>query len=158
MSRASRIGVDYSRPMFAAGGPSPVLEQPPPGGTQGVASRDGDFRMFGLAMVAGAGALSVLPAMGPLCPLRRTTGVPCPFCGMTTGSFALVRGDVFGAFAANPLAPILLLVVLLACIPPLWRAAASLQLPPSIDRNKHLVPWLLLAPLWLFQLHRFEYL
>ncbi len=120
--------------------------------------RAADFRMLGLSMVGGGVALQFLPAVGPLCPLRRTTGVPCPFCGMTTGVLALARGDVAAAFAANPLAPFLVLVVLIAFVTPLWRTLSNLRLPEPLYERRHVIPWVLLAPLWLFQLHRFDIL
>lgn len=117
-------------------------------------------------MAVGGTALIALPAVGPLCPLRRTTGVPCPVCGMTTGTFAMVRGDVLAAFLANPLAPLLFAVVLLAFIPPLWRQLwragtalkASLDGPDDSARSRWWVTVPVVAALWLYQLHRFDHL
>ena len=44
-----------------------------------------------------------------LCVLRSVTGVPCPFCGGTTGAARLGAGDLRGSIAASPLAlPMLL--------------------------------------------------
>ena len=141
--------------MYAMGGP-----------VAGSASRRGwdvGFRAAGAAMVGGGAALSVLPALGPLCPLRRTTGVPCPLCGMTTGVFAFARGDIASAFAANPLAPLLIVVVLLAFVPPLWRMIATMAPPDMISKHRNskyrmILPLILVGPLWIFQLHRYEFL
>ena len=59
-----------------------------------------------------------LASEGPGCPFRHVTGVNCPFCGMTRATIALGRGDVRGALAFHPLAPLVLagLVALLALI------------------------------------------
>jgi hypothetical protein len=111
-----------------------------------------NLRSFSGVMVAGAVALPVLPAVGPLCPLRRTTGVPCPLCGMTTGVTALARGDLVGAVAANPLAPVLVLVVLLA-----WAVLlAGRDRLPVRSRTLGRGLSIALPGLWLFQLHRYD--
>jgi len=46
---------------------------------------------------------------GPSCILKMTTGVECPFCGMTRATIALGAGDFHRAFALHPLAPFVLL-------------------------------------------------
>jgi len=38
------------------------------------------------------------------CPLKITTGLPCPFCGGTHAALALLQGNLRGAFLLNPLA------------------------------------------------------
>jgi ribose/xylose/arabinose/galactoside ABC-type transport system permease subunit len=111
-----------------------------------------------------AGAAAVWPAVtdstgvGLPCPLRALTGVPCPFCGLTTAAIALVRGRVVTAFGANPL--IFGLGVLAVAVGPLivLRALGVLSVPqawPSRRRRR----WgrlavLVAAASWLFQLHR----
>lgn len=40
---------------------------------------------------------------GVLCPIRRLTGIPCPFCGGTTVFIELGSGHPVRALAANPL-------------------------------------------------------
>lgn len=58
-----------------------------------------------LAGILGTGAvLAVTSLQLPLaCPLRMLTGIPCPLCGMTTGTVAFLKGDLSSALAANPL-------------------------------------------------------
>ena len=50
---------------------------------------------------------------GPSCIVKKTTGVDCPFCGMTHATLALGHGDVRGALALHPLAPLVVLGALL---------------------------------------------
>jgi hypothetical protein len=45
---------------------------------------------------------------GPACPFKYATGVDCPFCGMTRATIALGHGDLHGALAFHPLAPLVL--------------------------------------------------
>lgn len=70
------------------------------------APREIDHEMLWLivsltAAVAAAGWLWLgLPS--PLCPLRQWFHLRCPTCGGTTAIAALFRGDLAGAFFANP--------------------------------------------------------
>jgi hypothetical protein len=41
------------------------------------------------------------------CPFALVTGVPCPGCGMTRASLALLHGDLAAAFRLQPLSPVL---------------------------------------------------
>jgi hypothetical protein len=49
---------------------------------------------------------------GPGCPLKATTDVDCPFCGMTRATLAMGGGDFGRALEFHPLAPIVLIFVL----------------------------------------------
>lgn len=72
---------------------------------EGVPGRTGPaLQAIGLSGVLGAGAFLALSSLRlPLiCPLRLITGVPCPLCGMTTGTVAVLRGDLESALSANP--------------------------------------------------------
>ncbi len=79
--------------------------------------------IFALATVAAVVVGAVAPASwrtglgegGPGCPFLALTGVPCPFCGMTRASIALGHGDLHGALALHPLAPIVLVVIVALC-------------------------------------------
>lgn len=119
---------------------------------------------------AGAAALgAVYPAMtahtgwpGLPCPLRTLTGVPCPFCGMTTATVAISHGEWGTAAAANPL--VYLAAALVAVTVPvlLARAAGLAQGPrPWPEARRRRARWalaVLVALSWLFQLHRFGFL
>jgi hypothetical protein len=68
--------------------------------------------------VAGAGGLAWLathdpntPGHYPACFLLSTTGYYCPTCGGTRATYDLLHGDVAGAFARNPLVPLLYLAI-----------------------------------------------
>lgn len=106
------------------------------------------LRRLGLAMVAIGALLAYSPLHpGLLCPLRASTGVPCPFCGMTTSVKEVLRADLGAAFAANPAG---IAAVAAAALLAAWR-------PRSIK-----VPIALVAAagvaMWVFQLFRFEVL
>jgi hypothetical protein len=98
---------------------------------------------------------------GPPCPLRTLTGVPCPFCGMTTATVAISHGEWATAAAANPL--VYLAAALVAgTIPVLLARAAGLAPGPRPwpEAMRRRVCWAVavLAGLsWLFQLHRFGF-
>ncbi|HEV2372315.1 MAG TPA: DUF2752 domain-containing protein [Streptosporangiaceae bacterium] len=119
---------------------------------------------------AGAAAVgSVYPTLmrfthghGLPCPLRTLTGVPCPFCGMTTATVSITHGDWAGAGGANPL--VYLVAALLAVTAPVMVAraagltAAPKPWPAAAKRRTVLVLAGVVAMSWLFQLHRFGFL
>jgi hypothetical protein len=121
-------------------------------------------------LAAGAAGLgAAYPALlahtgghGLPCPLRTLTGVPCPFCGMTTATVSLTHGEWGSAAAANPL--VYLLAALVAgTIPVLLARTAGLAPGPRPwpEAMRHRIRWamtVLVGVSWLFQLHRFGFL
>jgi hypothetical protein len=107
-----------------------------------------DLRYAAGAGVGAGVALPLLPVHLPLvCPLRATSGVPCPLCGMTTSVTETLRLDFEAAVAATPAgvaAVVAALVVLLA-------RPRSVRVPAPL-------PYLLLGCMWLYQLYRFSFL
>lgn len=105
-----------------------------------------DTRGAAVAMLAGAGLLTLLPGHAGLpCPLRTLTGVPCPLCGMTTSVEATVHGHPVAALAANPAGP---LAVLAAVALLVRRPRQALRVPTVLVIAVGL-------GMWLFELHRF---
>ena len=77
-----------------------------------------------LTLAAVYPALPVHPALA--CPLRATTGVPCPFCGMTRAVVAAVHGHVGASLAFNPGGFVVLALALVAVVRPQWLARVRL--------------------------------
>lgn len=82
------------------------------------------FKLEVPALAVGVGTLGLARylsqfdvAAGPvLCPLRRMTGVPCPFCGMTTSFSHLAGGRFWESFVASPLGPVLFIGTVIAVV------------------------------------------
>lgn len=81
------------------------------------------------------------------CGLRELTGVPCPFCGMTTSVTATVELDPAEAVAANPGGPVLVLLAVAILLGPARRLALRSSLV-----------YFGLAVMWLWELDRFSIL
>jgi hypothetical protein len=54
-----------------------------------------------VGILAAAGAVVFIGP--PLCPTALFIGIPCPGCGLTRATLALLRGDVAGALHFHPL-------------------------------------------------------
>jgi hypothetical protein len=124
-----------------------------------VARRDPKGSAVRLAVVAGA---SVAAAWvhenhdpGALCPLRRLTGVPCPFCGSTTVFMEAGAGHWGSALLANPVTVVAALVFLAAPMLALDPIAAIANLSA---RTRWTGCAVVLVGSWLWQLHRFGFL
>ncbi|MDQ3569304.1 MAG: DUF2752 domain-containing protein [Actinomycetota bacterium] len=107
------------------------------------------LRWMGGAMLATGALLPALPGSPGLpCPLRTLTGIPCPFCGMTTSVKETMRLRLWDALAANP-GGVLLVVAVVAL---LITRPSRLSLPPT---------WVIVAGvafLWVWELQRFSIL
>ncbi len=65
--------------------------------------------VFARILVPGPDATHLPGAWLPSCPLRATTGIPCPFCGITTGCAWVAHGRIADAWRSNILSPILMM-------------------------------------------------
>jgi hypothetical protein len=106
-----------------------------------------DLRFAGGLMLAAAVVLPAIPGHPGLpCPLRTLTGVPCPLCGMTTSVEATVHFHLGDALAAAPAG---IIVVALAIVF-LIRRPERIRVPMALV-------YVVLAAMWIFQLHRFGF-
>ncbi len=92
----------------------------------------------------------------PPCNFHRLTGLPCPFCGMTTAFAHMARGEVREALMAQPLGALGFVVCVLLLPVSIWAAvrgqnvlAAAMRLP------WYRLSWAMLAlagAAWLFKI------
>jgi hypothetical protein len=89
---------------------------------------------------------------GALCPLRRLTGVPCPFCGSTTVFMEAGAGHWSAALTANPVTVVAALIFLIAPLLAFDPIATVVRIPTRVLWVGGAV---ILAGSWLWELHRF---
>ncbi len=71
----------------------------------------GALFVFVVGMLGSGAMQGQVVEHGLPCLFRSATGLVCPLCGMTHAIASLGAGDIGGAFAAHPLAPLIFLVV-----------------------------------------------
>jgi hypothetical protein len=80
-----------------------------------------DVRVVGAGLLGAAVAWPLLPVHPPLvCPLRATTGIPCPFCGMTRACVAAAHGHLGTSLAFNPAGVLVMIAAIVALVRPQW--------------------------------------
>ena len=104
------------------------------------------LRGAGLLMLAAGALLPFVPFYpGIACPLRTLTGIPCPFCGMSTSVKETIRLNLQDAFAANPAG----VLAVLATIFLIFFRPARLYVPVNLI-------YVALFLMWLYELSRFS--
>jgi hypothetical protein len=105
-----------------------------------------NVRYAGAAMLGAALVWPALPVHPPYpCPLRSTTGLPCPFCGMTRAVVAAVHGDIGASLRYNPGGVVIVVLAVVALLT--WRTRTSAVRVPRWLPGALLA---LLAPLWVY--------
>ena len=109
-----------------------------------------DFRTAGIVMLAGAFFVPLMAGTFPevWCPLRASTGVPCPLCGLTTSVTATMHLDLPAAVQANPFG---IVAVVAAAALLFVRKRTSIRIPVPV-----IVLGLALS--WAWQLGRYGFL
>jgi hypothetical protein len=72
-----------------------------------VSERDGTLGRAVTALLIVALAALVVVTEAPLCPTAFFFGIPCPGCGLTRATLALLHGDLSGALRFHPLVLVL---------------------------------------------------
>lgn len=122
----------------------------------GRGSKAGGLRL-GIGVVAALASAQVHQHADPgvICPLRRLTGVPCPFCGSTTVFMEAGAGHWNAALAANPVTVVAALGFLLYPVLAFDGVERWKRLP---RRTQWIVGAVVLAASWVWQLNRFNLL
>lgn len=92
-------------------------------------ARNAETRQRGALFLVAAAVLVAAWWRVPLCPFAMVFGIPCPGCGLSRATFALLRGDLHAALAVHPL----VLVALPAALA-LSLHATSTHTAPSRER------------------------
>jgi hypothetical protein len=78
-----------------------------------------NVRVAAAGVLGAAAVWPLLPVHPPFaCPLRATTSIPCPMCGLTRACVAIARGDVVDALRYNPGVVLVVVAVVLAIVTP----------------------------------------
>ena len=108
---------------------------------------------LGVTAVAAAQVAGVATGVGGWpCPLKAAFGIPCPGCGLTRASVALLRGEFATAFRLHAFAPVLLLglaALAVAGLLPAARRDAFAALVGRVERRTR-VAYVVLAGLLVY--------
>lgn len=96
----------------------------------------------------------------PSCPLHTLTGIPCPFCGITTGCAWLARGHWQEAWQSNILSPILMMATLVLgtyalAIRMVGARTVNLNVGATAQRTFWFLAGAAAGASWIINLHRY---
>jgi hypothetical protein len=127
-------------------------------------TRTGDHRLsprqhlHWLAVVPAAG-LALMTMASPsddgltICPVALLTGVACPGCGMSRAIAWMMRGDLERSLAYHPLAPLVVIIVVIGVVWAIGRRLRGWDRPPAAVLNGGLVVLAaLLMAVWIARL------
>jgi Protein of unknown function (DUF2752) len=90
---------------------------------------------LGLTLVAAAQVAAVASGVGGWpCPVKSALGIPCPGCGLTRASLALLKGEFAAAFRTHAFAPVLLLGLAALAVAALLPAARREAMACAVGR------------------------
>ena len=108
---------------------------------------------LGVAALAAVQVAGVAAGVGGWpCPLKGALGIPCPGCGLTRATVALLRGEFAASLGAHAFAPVLLLglaALAVAAVLPAGRREAFAGLVGRFERRTK-VSYVLAAALLLY--------
>lgn len=112
-----------------------------------------------LSAILGTGAIMALTGLRiPAAHIfLELTGIPDPMCGMRTGSFAVLQGDLHKAFHANPLSVFFVPGTGVLLLERTYRLVSG-RSRQWTRRERRLARWglaIVLAAAWFYQLVRF---
>lgn len=93
--------------------------------------------------------MSLLPIAGialliayevPFCPTRGLLGIPCPGCGLTRATQAILVGDLHGMLHFHPLAPIVTPVFIAAILRVVLVSSGLIR--PGVDPMSRIPKWM----------------
>ena len=114
-----------------------------------------------VAGVAAAQVAAVWARVGGWpCPVKSALGIPCPGCGLTRASVALLRGEFAAAFRLHAFAPVLLLGLAAFAVAGLLPAARREAFAGAVGRfeRRTKVSYIVLGAMLLYWLVRLLFL
>ena len=111
--------------------PSEATDELAASAAPGEQPRRFDFKKFflGLTPLTVSGVLIYMDV--PLCPAKGLLGIPCPGCGLTRATEAMVSGDFAAMLRYHPLAPIITPMVLYSVARVTLISAGVFRTPPT---------------------------